>query len=435
MDIGLVKDRRPFEHRIGLTPGGVKALTDRGHRVYVENDAGVGAGFTNEDYREVGATIVYSEEEVLLRSQLVLRISPPAPGRVRALPARAGGDLVVAPGAGARPTGFTILLERKITTVGYEIIEDDDGHAPVLEAMSEIAGRLAVIIGSGLLLNEFGGKGLLIGGCAGHSAGLDGDPRRRHPRPRGRRDRARASAPTWWCSTATSTPCAGSRTRVGSEVPTMVATRRNIEKALAFADLFLCAVAVHGERTPILVTRDMLKLMKPRSVDHGPVDRPGRLLRDLAADRLLEPDLRGRRHHPLLRAEPAVDGVAGLDPRPHQRDPALRRGDRRQGLRRRRSRDNAALRRGTYTYDGACVRQGLAETLRRAATATSVRRRVMNWIDIYRSRVTTADEAVSGHPIRRPGLDPPRLQHPDPADRRHGGPGAGAARTWRSSTS
>ncbi len=79
MDVGLLRDRRPFEHRVGLTPGGVKALTDRGHRVYVESNAGLGAGFTDEDYRKVGATIVFSDEEVLLRSQMVLRISPPLP--------------------------------------------------------------------------------------------------------------------------------------------------------------------------------------------------------------------------------------------------------------------------------------------------------------------------------------------------------------------
>ena len=79
MDVGVVKDRRQFEHRVGLTPGGAKALIDRGLRVWVEDDAGLGAGFSNEVYRQVGATIVYSEEEVLLRSQLVLRVSPPQP--------------------------------------------------------------------------------------------------------------------------------------------------------------------------------------------------------------------------------------------------------------------------------------------------------------------------------------------------------------------
>ena len=153
MDVGLTRDRRPFEHRVGLTPGGVKALTDKGHRVYVEDEAGVGAGFTNEAYREVGATIVYSEDEVLLRSQMVIRVSPPpASDYVRFQP----GQVVVASWhlALASSEGFKQLLDRKVITVGIEIIEEADGHAPVLEAMGEVAGRLAVTIGSGLILNE-----------------------------------------------------------------------------------------------------------------------------------------------------------------------------------------------------------------------------------------------------------------------------------------
>jgi len=79
MDVGLIKDRRPFEHRIGLTPGGVRLLTDKGHRVYLEDDAGLEAGFPNEVYRKVGATIVYSDEEVRLRSEMLIRLSPPTP--------------------------------------------------------------------------------------------------------------------------------------------------------------------------------------------------------------------------------------------------------------------------------------------------------------------------------------------------------------------
>ena len=121
-----------------------------------------------------------------------------------------------------------------MTTVGYEIIEEDDGHAPVLEAMCEIAGRLAVIIGSGLLLNEFGGKGLLIGGAPGIppasmvilGAGTLGRA--------AARVRRAASAPTWSCSTATSTPCAELQAHVGYDVPTMVATRPQHRKGAGF---------------------------------------------------------------------------------------------------------------------------------------------------------------------------------------------------------
>jgi alanine dehydrogenase len=250
------------------------------------------------------------------------------------------------------------LLDHKITTVGYEIIEEDDGHGPVLEAMGEIAGRLAVTIGSGLILNEFGGKGLLIGGAPGIppasmvilGAGTLG-----------------------WAAAETARGIGAHvvvldrdvnalrrlHARVGSNVPTMLATKKNIEKALSFADLFLCAVAVHGERTPILVTRDMLAMMKPRSVimdlsiDQGgccetshPTDfsNPTYVVDDII--HFCVPNLPSTASRASTRALTNsilsyVEEIAN-----NGFDAAVR--------------ANNALRRGTYTYNGGCVRAGLA---------------------------------------------------------------------------
>jgi alanine dehydrogenase len=359
MDIGLVKDRRPFEHRIGLTPGAVKSLVGRGHRVYVEDDAGFEAGFTNEDYQQAGATIVYSEEEVLMRSKLVVRVSPPPvsdyekfqPGQI----ILGSWHLAVTP-----EDGFRTLLDRKVTTIGIEIIEEDDGHAPVLQAMSEIAGRLAVIIGSGLLLNEFGGKGLLFNGAPGIppasmvilGGGTLGCEAARYARGMGghvvvldRDIRALRRVQSY----------------TSDEVPTMVATRPNIEKALAFADLFLCAVAVHGERTPVMVTRDMLKVMKPRSVimdlsiDQGggfetsrPTDfsNPTYEVDDII--HFCVPNLPSTASRASTRALtnailPFVKEIAD-------------KGFKQAGC------ENPALQRGTYTHDGHCVRAGLSRS-------------------------------------------------------------------------
>lgn len=358
MDIGLVKDRRPFEHRIGLTPGGVKTLTERGHRVYVENDAGLEAGFANEAYRQSGATISYSEEEVLLRTQVVVRISPPPPTEYdRFQPGQvvlSSWHLAVAP-----RDSFQTLLDRQVTTVGYEIIEEEDGHAPVLEAMSEIAGRLAVIIGSGLMLNEFGGKGLLISGAAGIppasfvilGAGTLGREAARYARGIGAHvvvlDRDIKALRRLQRHTS-------------DEVPTMLATPSNIEKALAFADLFLCAVAVHGERTPILVTRQMLARMKPRSIlmdlsiDQGgccetsrPTDfsNPTYTVDDII--HFCVPNLPSTASRASTRALtnailPYLELIAD-----HGMDGAVA--------------ASPALRKGTYTLEGRCVRRGLAE--------------------------------------------------------------------------
>jgi alanine dehydrogenase len=359
MDVGLVKDRGPFEHRIGLTPGGVKALTDRGHRVWVEDDAGLGAGFSNEVYRGVGATIVYSPEEVALRSQLVLRISPPLPSEYDSF--QPGQTVISSWHLALAPADrFKVLLERKIATVGYEIIEDH-GRAPVLEAMSEIAGRLAVTIGSGLLLNEFGGKGLLICGAPGIppasmvilGAGTLG---------RAAAETAKGIGAHVVVLDVDVDALRTVQRRVGFDVPTMIATRRNIEKALAFADLFLCAVAVHGERAPVLVSRDMLSIMKPRSVimdlsiDQGgccetsrPTDFSNPTYEVDGIIHFCVPNLPSTASRASTRALtnsilPFVEQIAdrGFD---------------------RAVVEIPAIRMGTYTYDGACVRRGLAEQL------------------------------------------------------------------------
>jgi len=359
MDVGLVKDRRPFEHRVGLTPGGVRALTDRGHRVYLEDDAGLEAGFPNEVYRDAGATVVYSDEEVRLRSEMLIRLSPPT---LEECENYQPGQVVIAAWhlAVASEDYFKKLLDGKVSTVGYEIIEEDEGTAPVLKAMSEIAGRLAVTIGAGLVLNEFGGKGLLIGGAPGIPPA----------------SMVILGAGTLGCEAAKYARGIGAHVVVldkdinalrrvqrmtVDEIPTMVATRQRIEKALAFADILLCAVAVHGERTPVLVTRDMLKLMKPRSV-----------IMDLSIDQggCCETSRPTDFSNPTYE----VDGIIHFCV-PNLPSTASRASTRSltnsmlpyvleiadKGFERA-IRENSALCRGTYTHDGHCLRAGVART-------------------------------------------------------------------------
>ncbi|MCG6924483.1 MAG: alanine dehydrogenase [Acidobacteria bacterium] len=264
MDIGIPREARPREHRVALAPSGVRTLVQQGHRVWVESDAGLDAGHPNAAYESAGAEIAYSREEILGRAKLVVTVYAPLArdyGLLQkdqvvfgfwALPA-------------TRPEDFRALTESGVTAVGIEAIEDEDGHAPVRTSMSEIAGSLAVTVGSGLLLNEYGGKGILLGGVAGvppaHfvvlGAGVLG------------RAAARAALGLGAQVTLLDRSVAHLR-EVGREVhggyTTMLATRPNIEMALSFADLVLGAVAVSGQRAPVIVTRDMLKKMKPRTV-------------------------------------------------------------------------------------------------------------------------------------------------------------------------
>jgi len=264
MDIGIPGEARPREHRVALAPSGVRTLVQLGHRVWVESDAGKDAGHPNSTYESAGARIAYSREEVLGRAKLIATVYAPLARDYELLEK----DQVLS-GFWAlpatRPEDFRALLARGITAVGIEAIEDDAGRAPVRTSMSEIAGSLAVTLGSSFLLNEFGGKGILLGGVAGvppaHfvilGAGVLG--------------RAAARAAIGLGAQVTLLDQSVSHLReVAREVPagytTMLATRPNIEMALGFADLVLGAVAVSGQRAPILVTREMLRHMKPRTV-------------------------------------------------------------------------------------------------------------------------------------------------------------------------
>jgi alanine dehydrogenase len=264
MDIGIPREIRLREHRVALAPSGVRTLVQKGHRVWVEADAGLAAGHPNADYQAAGAQIAYSRHEVFARGALVVTVYAPDPAEYALLER----DQVVFGFWGlpaTRPEDFHALAAREVTAIGIEAIEDEAGHAPVRHSMAEIAGSLAVIVGSGLLLNEFGGKGILLGGVPGVppgsfvilGAGVLG------------RAAARAAIGLGAQVTLLDDSVVHLRAAaagLGGCVTTMLSTPPNVEKALSFADLVLGAVAVRGQRPPILVTRDMLRLMKPRSV-------------------------------------------------------------------------------------------------------------------------------------------------------------------------
>ncbi|HEY6555122.1 MAG TPA: alanine dehydrogenase [Vicinamibacteria bacterium] len=264
MDIGIPREARSREHRVGLAPTGVKVLVHHGHRVFVETGAGLGAGHQDADYESAGARIVFSRGEVYGRAELLVSVLAPEPRDYGLL---VPGQIVLAFWALplVRPEDLSPLVERKITAIGLEVIEDEEGRAPVLTSMSEIAGALAVTVGAGLLLNESGGKGILMGGAPGVppadmvvlGAGVLG--------------RAAAQTASGMGAQVTLLDVSVPRLReargvLRGPVITYLATRPNIEKALSYADLVLGAAAVHGQRAPVLVTRPMLRLMKPRSV-------------------------------------------------------------------------------------------------------------------------------------------------------------------------
>ncbi len=263
MNVGIPRERRPFEFRAGLSPAGVEILVQNGHTLFVEHEAGVGAGFSDQAYQEAGAQVVYSPDEVFGRADLLLKVSRPLkeeiewlqPGSVLA------GFLHL---ASTQQDKVDLLLKKKITAIAYEQIQLPDGSLPVLRPFSEIGGTLAAQISARLLQNNWGGKGILLGGLPGVppaeavvlGAGVVGT-----------------------YATQTFLGMGAHVTVLDQElaalqmisvrfppVVTMISTARNIEKVAAYADVLVGAVLVPGERSPILVSRQVVRSMKPRSV-------------------------------------------------------------------------------------------------------------------------------------------------------------------------
>jgi alanine dehydrogenase len=264
MDIGVPREKRDFEKRVGLTPIGCQALVAEGHRVYVESSAGRGAGFSDEDYQQAGGEIVFSADEAFGRGELLLKVAPLL-AEEHSLLQRGQTVLAFHHLATVPPRSMEALLQRHITAIAYETVQRPDGSLPVLVPMSQVAGRMAPQIASRYLESTFGGHGILLGGVPGvppadvcilgagvvgsyaaraflgagaHVTVLDLDPGRLETLER----------------------------YAGSGVATMIAVDAELRRAVASVDVLVGAVLVPGGRAPILVTGDMVRSMRPSSV-------------------------------------------------------------------------------------------------------------------------------------------------------------------------
>ncbi len=264
MDIGIPKERRPFENRVGLTPIGVKLLAQRGHRCYVERGAGVGSGFRDEDYAQAGAQIVYESEEAFGRAELVLKVTRPTQAELEWLHE---GQVIMGflHLASAQRTKTETLLARKVAAVAYETIQLNDGTLPVLKPMSQLAGRMVAQVAARLLQNDYGGKGILLGGVPGVppaevailGAGVVGT------------NAAAAFLGLGAHVTVLDHNLARLQeldNRFPGRLVTMVSHWFNLERVCRYADVLVGCVLVPGARTPLLITRQMVTAMKPRSV-------------------------------------------------------------------------------------------------------------------------------------------------------------------------
>lgn len=264
MKIGIPKESRSHEHRVGLTPFGVARLNELGCQVYVQREAGRDSHFTSEDYVEAGATIVYQPEEIFSRADLVCKIGRLTDDEARLM--RPGAATIGFMHLAVLPSKtIHILEEGAVTVMGYETIEDESGGHPVLSALSEIAGQMAVHRAADLLEYESGGRGVMLGNVAGIppptvvilGAGTAG-----------------------WTAARTALACGAQVIVMDAELDrlrravqhgcghavTALASPRNLSLYIPNADVVIGAVLIPGARAPFLVEEALVKKMKPGSV-------------------------------------------------------------------------------------------------------------------------------------------------------------------------
>src|SRR3990172_6472072 len=270
MIIGVPREVRPSEYRVGLTPAGTDALLRRGHTVYVERGAGAGAGFADKEYQAVGAQLAFSPEEVWRRAQVVVKVGRPTAAEHEYFQ---GQTLVSFLHLAVASPDLRAALQGEMTVITCETIQADDGSFPVLHPTSEVAGRLAPIIAGSLLEtmlphgadDDAGGRGILLSGIPGIppanvvilGAGVVGG------------NAARAFVGLGTEVTVLDQDIRRLERldeRFPGRVVTMLATPYNIEKAVGYADVLIGAVYVSGQRAPLLVTREMVRKMHPRAV-------------------------------------------------------------------------------------------------------------------------------------------------------------------------
>lgn len=263
MNIGIPKERRPFEYRVGLSPSSVQMLTQQGHKCFVEHEAGLGVGYSDQEYEQAGARIVYSGHEVFGRADLLVKVARPIREELEWLsPGVALAGLLHL--NSARQDKIDLLLEKEITAISLEQITTPDGRMPVRHALAQIGGQMVPQIAARLLQNDAGGKGILIGGTVGVppaevvivGAGVVGTC-------------ATHSFVGMGAHVSVLDINMNALQTIRDRFPgvvTMVSNPVNLSRACVYADVLVGAVLVPGERAPLVITREMVRSMKPRSI-------------------------------------------------------------------------------------------------------------------------------------------------------------------------
>ncbi len=263
MIIGIPKEIKNHEYRVGLTPASVRELVCLGHQVFIESEAGSGVGFSNELYQEAGAILVPTAAEVFAKAELIVKVKEPQPQECKML--RSDQVLFTYLHLAPDPEQAQGLIDSGCIAIAYETVTDNRGGLPLLAPMSEVAGRMSIQVGACMLEKGHGGAGVLLGGVAGVEpakvvvlgGGVVGANAARIAVGMGAdvtvidKNPHRLNELDW---------------QFAGRLKTVFSTAERVEHLVTHADLVVGAVLVVGAAAPRLVTRAMLQKMRPGSV-------------------------------------------------------------------------------------------------------------------------------------------------------------------------
>ncbi|MBI3709310.1 MAG: alanine dehydrogenase [Proteobacteria bacterium] len=263
MRVGVPKEIKSNENRVGLVPANVRELVHNGHEVCVESKAGYGIGFEDADYRSAGARVVDTADEVFAKAELIVKVKEPQPLEIKRL--REGQVLFTYLHLAPDPEQTKGLMASGCTAIAYETVTNERGGLPLLAPMSEVAGRMSIQVGAHCLEKRQGGAGVLLGGVPGVSAakvvilggGVSGTNAARM---------AMGLEAHVIVIDRSLTRLYELDLQFGSRLHTAFATRDAIEKHALEADLVIGAVLVPGAAAPKLITKDMVRRMRRGAV-------------------------------------------------------------------------------------------------------------------------------------------------------------------------
>tara|TARA_B100001109_G_scaffold71008_1_gene57804 strand:- start:107 stop:1219 length:1113 start_codon:yes stop_codon:yes gene_type:complete len=263
MKVGVPKEIKVLEYRVGMIPSGVKELVDEGHEVFVETNAGMGIGMTDQDYIDAGASILSTPEEIFDISELIIKVKEPQLNECEML--KTGQALFTYLHLAADPEQAAALVKSGVTAIAYETVTADNGSLPLLTPMSAVAGRLSIQAGAYALQKANGGRGVLLGGVPGVIAGqvliIGGGVSGTHA----------AEMAVGLGAQVTILDLSSDRlkelsNKFGDKVSTRVSSKQLINELVVESDLVIGAVLVAGAAAPKLVTIEHVKQMRPGSV-------------------------------------------------------------------------------------------------------------------------------------------------------------------------